>query len=205
MKKLFTFLLLLGATSLTLLAQTEYTGSVSVMVGGSYGPYTNPSISQLITSEADGSLTLTICEYTLPATVMGDLTLGQYTVSNLVYDAEHGGYYRDYTNDGLTMHFRAESNGVATMDQDYTFEKKGGNVLVTFADDGTATIVNTFQPGVMPFAIVSTFVGQPSTEQLSQVNDTSTADARTYDLAGRPVPITAKGWHIVAGKKCYQK
>lgn len=197
--KLFLSLALLATTSL--MAQTEYTGSISVMVGGSYGPYTNASVCHVLTTEADGTLTLTIPEYTLAATVMGDLTLGQYTVSNLAYDETRGGYYRDYTNDGLTMHFRAESNGVATLDKDYTFEQKGGNVLVTFADDGTATVVNSFQPGVMPFSIVSTFVGQPESAALPMLLDETAANAPAFDLSGRTVPAAAKGLRIQFGTK----
>jgi len=198
MKKLFLSLALFATTSL--MAQTEYTGGISVMVGGSYGPYTNASVTHVLTTEADGTITLTIPEYTLAATVMGDLTLGQYTVSNLAYDETRGGYYRDYTNDDLTMHFRAESNGVATLDKDYTFEQKGGNVLVTLADDGTVTVVNSFQPGVMPFSIVSTFVGQPTAGSLSQLSGETDAEVPAYDLWGRPVSASYCGLRILGRK-----
>lgn len=178
------------------MAQTEYTGPISVTVGGSYGPYTNESVSHTITTEADGTLTLTIHQYILAGTFIGDLTLGQYTVSQLAYDAERGGYYRDYTNDGLTMHFTAVNNGVVSMDNDYGFDQRGGSVLVTLTDDGTATVINTFQPGVMPFSIVSTFVGQSSTESLAQQMAEPRAATRYYDLWGRPVSATYRGLRL---------
>lgn len=199
------FLSLAALATTTLWAQTQYTGSISVMVGGAYGPYTNASVVHDISTQADGSLTLTIHEYTLVSTVMGDLTLGQYTISNLAYDAERGGYYRDYTNDGLTMHFRAETDGVATIDSDYTFERKGGNVLVTLAEDGSVTIINSFQPGVMPFSIVSTFVGQPEAEALPKLSDESDAASPAYDLLGHAIPATSKGWRIQSGKKSFSR
>lgn len=191
-KLLVTFISLIPVN---LCAQTEYIGGISVTVGGSYGPYVNESVCHTITHETDGSLTLTIHQFTLTETVIGDLTLGQYTVSQLTYDDERGGYYRDYTNDGLTMHFSSVSGGVTTMDNDYGFDQRGGNVLVKLADDGTATIVNTFQPGVMPFLIVSTFVGQSSIEALpEQMVEPLVSDY--YDLWGRPVSSSYRGLRL---------
>lgn len=184
---------LIALLPLPLLAQTEYIGPISVTVGGSYGPYTNEEVSHTINHEADGTLTLIIHQYDLVGTFIGDLTLGQYTVSQLAFDAERGGYYRDYTNDGATMHFTAVSNGVATMDNDYGFDQRGGNVLVTLADDGTATVVNTFQPGVMPFSIVSTFVGQSSAETLPEQFVEPHETTIYYDLWGRTVSASYSG------------
>lgn len=197
-QKLLTLFALLP---LPLLAQTEYVGPISVTVGGSYGPYTNETVCHTITTEADGTLTLTIHQYDLLGTFIGDLTLGQYPVSQLAFDADRGGYYRDYTNDGATMHFTAVSNGVATMDNDYGFDQRGGNVLVTLTDDGTATVVNTFQPGVMPFSIVSTFVGQSSTEALPK-QFAEPREATTYfDLWGRPVSASYTGLRLTRNSR----
>lgn len=192
---------LIALLPLPLLAQTEYIGPISVTVGGSYGPYTNEEVSHTINHEADGTLTLIIHQYDLVGTFIGDLTLGQYTVSQLTFDAERDGYYRDYTNDGATMHFTAVSNGVATMDNDYGFDQRGGNVLVTLADDGTATVVNTFQPGVMPFSIVSTFVGQSSTETLPEQFVEPRETTIYFDLWGRPVSASYSGIRLLRNNR----
>ena len=146
----------MALTSVGLMAQSgTYTGPVSVMVGGIYGPYTNEQTQYELTFHDDATLDVTLCEYSLAGTVMGDLTLGQYTVSGLTYDATQDCYYRNYQNDGLSMHFKAVSGGVATMDADYTFEKNACTLQVTATETGY-TIVNSFQPGAMPFPIVAT-------------------------------------------------
>jgi len=204
MKKLLFALLALLACPVALVAQTLYTGSVSTMVGSAYGPYTNDAVNYLITNNADATLTVTICEYSLEETIMGSLTLGEYTVSNLTFDESRGGYYRDYTNDGLTMHFRAEKNGTVSMDNDYTFEKKGGNILVTATENGF-TIVNSFQPGVMPFQIVATAQVAPDAAAIEQIElDSPRNTICLFDLQGRPTSHRS-GLSIEAGKVVLKK
>ena len=89
---------------------------------------------------------------------MGDLTLGAYTVSNVAYDQERGAYYRDYSADGLTFHLTAVNNGATTMDNDYDFTRLG-TIEVKATEAGGVSVVNTFQPGAMPFPVESVFEG----------------------------------------------
>ena len=130
------------------------TDKISVMVGGMFGPYTNDNVTydgRLYTEDGITKLDVTMHGYDLYDTVMGDLTLGEYTVKGLVYDEEKGGYYRNYAADGLTFHFKSSQG----MDNDYTFSK--GELLVKMDGTTIAYAENTFQPGAMPFPIVATF------------------------------------------------
>lgn len=132
---------------------------------------------------------------------MGDLTLGTYTVKGLTYDEAKGGFYRDYKNDGLTFHFKSVSKGTTTKDQDYAFNpEKDNNILVKYDGSNVSDIVNTFQMGAMPFAIVSNFKSQTS-GIASVKNETKPADGRMYNLQGQVVGEGYKGVLIVNGKK----
>ena len=143
-----------GAVPPSILVKGRYSGSVSVMVGTSFGPYVNSSVTYQITANADGTINVVVPEYTLDNTAIGNLTLGTYTISNIAYDAERGAFYRDYTGDNLSFHFKA-TGGTAELDNDYTFTQLG-NIEVKKTDSGVS-IVNNFQPGRMPFPISSTF------------------------------------------------
>ena len=134
----------------------SHQGDVSVMVGGQFGPYDKQGVTYKIKANADGTINVEIPAYDLPGTVMGDLSLGTYTVSNIAYDEERGAFYRDYSNDGLTFHLTAVNNGETTMDNDYSFTQLG-NIEVKRTETGV-TIINNFQPGAMPFPVVATFV-----------------------------------------------
>ena len=74
------------------------TNKVTVVVGGAY-PYTNESVTYRIRQykeEGETLLDVEIPQFSLSGTVMGDLTLGTYTVKGLRYDNERGGFFRDY-------------------------------------------------------------------------------------------------------------
>ena len=91
---------------------------------------------------------------------MGDLTLGTYTIGNIPFDAATKSYVRDYSADGLTVHFVCVSGGETTMDSDYTF--KQGNVTIVQGENGELKITNTYTIGNMPFPITATFNGVKS-------------------------------------------
>lgn len=133
----------------------NHVGLVSVTVGGQFGPYLHEDVTYKIVANEDGTVNLVMPQYELTGTVMGDLTVGGYTVSNIAYDEELGAFVRDYTGDGLSMHLIAVNDGTTTMDNDYELTKLG-NVVIQPTSDGI-TIVNSFQPGNMPFPIVATF------------------------------------------------
>ncbi len=144
----------LGAVPEALKVAGRHNGSISVMVGDQFGPYVNSYVTYTITTNDDGTINIIVPEYTLDNTYIGNLTLGTYTISNVAYDSEKGAFYRDYTGDNLSFHFKSEG-GSMTMDGDYTFTKLG-NITVQTTETGLS-IVNNFTPGNMPFPIVSTF------------------------------------------------
>ncbi len=179
------------------------TSAISVSVGGMYN-YSNESVTYNVRKYKEGDLELLdvqIPTYELKGTVMGDLTLGTYTVKQLAYDDEKGGYYRDYRNDDLKFHFTAVQNGNTTMDGDYMFNaKKDNTILVKYNDTAVQDIVNTFQMGVMPFGIVSKFYAS-SNGISSTIVDNVKSDGKMYNLSGQQVDKSYKGIVIVNGKK----
>ena len=181
---------------------------IVVTVGGQF-TYKNDNVTYELRRYKDGKtdkLDVTVPSYTLANTIMGDLTLGSYTVKGLVYDEEQGGYYRDYKNDGLKFHFTAVKNGTTTMDKDYDFaSEKDNNILVKYEGNNVSSIVNTFQMGAMPFGIVSVFSAPATSIESVNANATAPADGRTYNLAGQRVDNNYKGIVIVNGKKYLRK
>ena len=183
------------------------TNAVNVNVGGMVD-YVNNSVTYQVRKYVDGDVEkvdVEIPAFGLENTMMGDLTLGTYTVKGLTYDAEMGGFYRDYKNDGLSFHFKAVSNGVATMDGEYNFgPTKENNILVVYNGNQIDDIVNHFQMGSMPFAITSTF--KKITDGISSVKDVKeTGDGKVYNLSGQEVSNDYKGIVIKNGKKYLMK
>ncbi|WP_418937696.1 calycin-like domain-containing protein [Leyella stercorea] len=184
---------------------------ITVTVGGQF-TYNNDNVTYELRRYKDGKtdkLDVTVPSYTLANTIMGNLTLGSYTVKGLVYDEAQGGYYRDYKNDGLKFHFTAVQGGKTTMDKDYDFATdKDNNILVKYEGNNVSSIVNTFQVGTMPFGIVSVFSG--ATTSINNITTTPSHDLNTtpsqqYNLAGQRVDNNYKGIVIVNGKKYLRK
>lgn len=184
---------------------------ITVTVGGQF-TYNNDNVTYELRRYKDGEtdkLDVTVPSYTLANTIMGNLTLGSYTVKGLVYDEAQGGYYRDYKNDGLKFHFTAVQGGKTTMDKDYDFATdKDNNILVKYEGSNVSSIVNTFQVGTMPFGIVSVFSG--ATTSIDDItttpsHDLNTTSSQQYNLAGQRVDNNYKGIVIVNGKKYLRK
>lgn len=182
------------------------TSAITVNVGGAFN-YTNDNVSYNVRKYIDDDVEkvdVEIPTYTLDNTVMGNLTLGTYTVKGLTYDEEKGGFYRDYKNDGLTFHFTAETGGKKTMDGDYSFNPaKNNNILVKYNGNKVEDIVNTFQMGSMPFAIVTNF-NTDASGITSITNDNKFGqrnDGKIYNLNGQVVGESYKGIVIINGKK----
>ena len=182
--------------------------AINVNVGGMFS-YANEGVTYNVRKYMDGDVQKVDVEvptYTLDNTVMGNLTLGTYTVKGLTYDEEKGGFYRDYKNDGLSFHFLAEKDGNKTMDGDFEFNTaKDNNILVKYDGSKITDIVNTFQMGAMPFGIVSSF--NSATTGISSVkNDVQKKnDGKMYNLNGQVVSESYKGVVIVNGKKYFKK
>lgn len=181
------------------------TNSINVVVGGLYN-YSNESVTYNVRKYKEGDVEKVDVEvptYNLSGTVMGDLTLGTYTIKGLTYDETKGGFYRDYKNDGLTFHFKSTTG----MDKDYEFNPaKDNNILVKYNGTTPAYIVNNFQMGAMPFPISSTF-GKDVTNGIDTVkaNAAKLADGKIYNLSGQLVGEDYKGIVIVNGKKYLKK
>lgn len=184
------------------------TSAINVNVGGQF-PYANESVTYNVRKYMDGDVQKVDVEvptYTLDNTLMGNLTLGTYTVKGLTYDEEKGGFYRDYKEDGLSFHFTAEQNGNKIMDGDFEFNSaKDNNILVKYDGSKITDIVNTFQMGAMPFGIVSSF-NSAATGISSVKNDVQKKnDGKMYNLNGQVVSESYKGVVIVNGKKYFKK
>lgn len=179
---------------------------ITVNVGGAFN-YSNKSVSYDVRKYMDGDVQkadVEISTYTLENTVMGNLTLGTYTVKGLTYDESMGGFYRDYKDDGLKFHFTAENGGKKTMDGDYSFNNaKDNNILVKYSGNNITDIVNTFQMGAMPFAIVSKFDTQST--GITSIKNNRKNDGKMYNLQGQEVSESYKGIVIVNGKKYLKK
>ena len=179
---------------------------ITVNVGGAFN-YANKNVSYDVRKYMDGDvqkLDVEISTYTLENTVMGNLTLGTYTVKGLTYDESKGGFYRDYKDDGLKFHFTAENGGNKTMDGDYSFNNtKDNNILVKYSGNNITDIVNRFQMGAMPFAIESKFDTQST--GITSIKNNRKNDGKMYNLQGQEVSESYKGIVIVNGKKYLKK
>ena len=179
---------------------------ITVNVGGAIN-YANKNVSYDVRKYMDGDVQkvdVEISTYTLENTVMGNLTLGTYTVKGLTYDESKGGFYRDYKDDGLKFHFTAEDGGKKTMDGDYSFNNtKDNNILVKYSGNNITDIVNRFQMGAMPFAIESKFDTQST--GITSIKNNRKNDGKMYNLQGQEVSESYKGIVIVNGKKYLKK
>ena len=137
----------------------NYTGTTSLTVGGMFGPFTSATVEYKVTANEDGSINVTASEekYT-GVTVAGNLTLGTYTVKNLAYDKATNSFSRDYSEDGIKVHFKA-TGGMMERDENYEFGETS-KMTVTLAEDGTLTITNNYKVGRMPFPISATYTGK---------------------------------------------
>ncbi len=144
-------------------------GTNSVNVGDQW-TYT-ADIDYEITANEDGSINLTLPEYTLTDTEIGDLTLGGYTITGITFDMSRGAFYSDYGSKGLKMHFKAVKDGQTTMDKDYDLSPDS-HISIEPINKGVkqgVKVVNTFGLGTigengkyqtsMPFDLTATFEG----------------------------------------------
>ncbi|MCM1004971.1 MAG: calycin-like domain-containing protein [Prevotella sp.] len=132
-----------------------YNGTQKVIVGGQFTYET--TVAYTLTAGENGTLTVSIPQYSLSNTMMGDLTLGAVTISGLEYDEAKGGFYRMYANDGIKQHFKAEKDGTSTMDNDYELGGES-NILITLTDN-KINVTNPFKLGAMPLSLTAEFEG----------------------------------------------
>lgn len=130
-----------------------YSGKITLTIAGQYNY--DADIQIVITENTDGSLNLTYPQYQLSETMMGDLTLGSYTIKNIAWDEAKNAYYRNYSDDGLKQHFQSTQG----MNNDYPLGNLS-EITITKTNDGGIKIVNPFKLGAMPLPISATFEGK---------------------------------------------
>lgn len=160
--------------------------------------YSVDSVTYNVRKYLDGETTMVDVEvptFDMKGTTIGNLTSGGYTVKGLVMDEAKGGFYRDYHEDGLTMHFTA-----AGMDADYPLSAANANNILVVYEGSNIKITNAFKPGAMPFLITSTFPESTETAIKTIITEKS-VDNAVYNLNGQRVTNSYNGVVIKNGKK----
>ena len=182
----------------------DYSDKLDVSIRGMFN-YTAAKVTYSVRTYPEGGNTLldvNVPSYKLNETALGDLTIGGYLVKGLKMDNQKGGYYRDYVNDGLTMHFKVVSNGQVSKDDDYAMSSDENNILLLY-EGKKIKVTNAFHPGTMPFPIVSTFPGVGEVTAVEAVKTIEQNDAPAYNLAGQRTAVGYKGIVIKNGKKYF--
>ena len=121
-------------------------------------------------------LDVVIPAYSLAGTLMGDLEVGSYTVCGLAYDETLGGYFKDYSKDGLTVHLKTYPAKGKGLDADYALSADGTTLFVQFDGSTVVYVENNFTPGSMPFPILATS-GEKQTTEVKAVEAEETPSA----------------------------
>ena len=146
-----------GKASDTVKLSGTYTGENTISVGFA-GTFTNKNAAHSFWVNDDGTYSIMVLGQQINGTTMGDLTLGAYTINNLVYDEATKTFSKDYSNDGLKMKFKAVKDGATTLEGDYALTK--ANIKATFDKDGNLKVENSFTAGQMPFPLKAVFNGK---------------------------------------------
>lgn len=133
-----------------------YNGTQTLTVGGTWTYST--TVAYTLTAAEDGTITVSIPEYSLTGTMMGDLTLGALTITGLEYDEVQGGFFRNYGGQGLTQHFYSENNGTPGFNADYPLNETS-SILITANGDNGIKVTNPFKLGAMPFPLEASYEG----------------------------------------------
>lgn len=146
-----------GQPSVAVQAAGLYQGKDSVNVGGNFPYISAEKVSYKVEANADGTINLTVPEVVYKGTMMGDLTLGTYTIKNIPYVESEKAFVKGYKDDNIKFRFIISKNGVTISDREYSFDQDVCKVVVSKDDKGQLTVANTFQMGAMPFVLNSTF------------------------------------------------
>ena len=90
--------------------------------------------------------------------MVGNLTIGTYTVKNLAYDKETNSFSRDYSSDDLKVYLKSEG-GMMSLDKNYAFESPS-KIIVKLDENGTLIITNSYKLAHMPLSISATYTGK---------------------------------------------
>lgn len=135
-------------------------GDVDYNIGGLN--YTAKDVEYTIrryTEDNNEKMDITVGGTSLKNTPIGDLTMGDFTVKGLAMNNNRGGFYRNYTNDNIAIHFKAVNGGVTTFDNDYIMGKTS-DILVKYNGNTISDIINNYMPGKMPFGVITNYPSQ---------------------------------------------
>ncbi len=136
----------------------SYKGFDNVNVMVSYK--SSEEVVYKVTANGDGTINLIVPEVTYKKTMMGNLTLGTYTIKNIPYDENQKAFVKAYKDDNIKFHFiKKNDDGSVISDQEYTFDSKICKVVISKEADGKLKVENTYQLGRMPFPISGSFMG----------------------------------------------
>lgn len=136
-----------------------FVGDNKVLVGGTYEYHA--TILYQILKNNDNTIDVIVPEYELKGTIMGDLTIGKYTITNIPYDSTKGSYYKEYADGTMSIHIKIVSGSATVKDDDYIFNNNTTTTSIEVKTDGTnATITNNYSIGNMPFPIETTLTGK---------------------------------------------
>lgn len=119
-----------------------YKGTVELSVG-TMASYKAENLTYVLKASGNNTIDLMVPQETYTNTVMGDLTLGSYTIKGLEYDAAKKSYIKDYSKDGLEVTFKCQKDGVTTINKPYKF--KSGNIVVTLNGKGGVVVQNDYK------------------------------------------------------------
>lgn len=124
-----------------------YDGTILINVSDQYSY--NVALSNVTIKGSNETIAVSFPEYTLPGTMMGEMTFGSLTIDGLKYDESKGGFYRNYGGAGISQ----TMNGTT-----YPLNPPA-SILVVKDADGNLTIENSFILGKMPLPFTATFKG----------------------------------------------
>lgn len=136
------------------------TNNFTISAPGVSYEYSADNVAQTVTVNSDGSVNLTISEYVLNGTVMGDITLGSYTIQNIPFNQQKNGFYKEYADGTLSFHFKAVKDGQTMFDDDYVFNNSATTTSILIKPTETGVVItNDFSIGSMPFPISAVMEG----------------------------------------------
>lgn len=125
---------------------------------GAFGTFNNINTTVSLMMDENGKYNIKVSSQQILGTIMGDLTVGEYTIKDLTFDEATNTFSKDYSKDGVKMHLKAVNGGKETMNGDY--EHHNATIKAVFGTDGSLTVENNYQAGRMPFPLKGTFTGK---------------------------------------------
>ncbi len=133
-----------------------WTGRDSLNVGKAFPYKAESAYDYVVTTNDDNSINITFPQEVYRGTVMGDLTLSGYTISNIAWNDSAQAFYKAFGDGTVKFHFTAYNpqTGSNTIDNDYYFDHSDKCFIeIRRQADGKLYVRHDFQMGAMPFPI----------------------------------------------------